>query len=123
MAKNRGRDVSITRSNLPLTTTRLLGVSPLGIPFSTPALPAPNAISPSVRRIIENNLTVQPTPPNRVAKNVSRNDNLYRPTPIPPKVKACQNRTIRKQVIFATGKGGRNGMKTARYTPNSKVKC
>lgn len=120
--KSRGRDVTITTGNVPLNPTRLIGVSPLGVPFAvTPAIaPATPTRSPTLPSYSVKSL---PTPPNRVATATPRNDNLYRPAQVTKEVSICANRHIRREVIFATGKGGRNGMKHARFTPNSKVKC
>jgi len=123
MAKSRGRDVSITRGTLPLNTTRLLGISPLGVPFSAPQTPIADTIIARSRPVISNGIKSLPTPSNRVAKAPAGADNLYRPAQTTQVKTVCQNRHIRREVIFATGKGGRNGMKTARFTPNSKVKC
>lgn len=124
MAKsNRGRDVSITRSDLPLTTTRLMGVTPLGISFAATPVLLPAPVGPANVKRLADVTPLHATPANRVAKNAPRNDNLYRPTPVSKDVKVCKNRSIRKQVLFASGKGGRNGMRSARYTRNSKVKC
>jgi len=50
-------------------------------------------------------------------------NNLYKPHPLTKAVSVCKNRSVRKEVLFATGNSGRNGMKTARYNANSKVKC
>lgn len=124
MAKSRGRDVSITSGTLPLNTTRIVGISPLGQSYFTPApTPIADAIVTRSRPIIRNSVTSLPTPSNRVAKHAPGPNNLYRPTTATKEITACQSRGIRREVIFATGKGGRNGMKTARFTPNSKVKC
>lgn len=122
MAKSRGRDVSITRGTLPLSTTRYV-VNPLGvsIPSPTPIVIAtPHRSALKLRNAPD--VTPQPTPVNRVAKNASGN-NLYRSATPTKEVSICKNRSIRKEVLFALGHGGRNGMKTARYTRNSKVKC
>jgi len=122
MAKSRGRDVSISRGTLPLNTTRYVAINPLGISYPSPAIVNPSLPrSPLFNRLLPD-ITPQPTPPNRVAKNATGN-NLYRPSPVTKEVSTCKNRDIRKQVIFATGQSGRNGMKTARYTQASKVKC
>lgn len=118
--KSRGRDVTITTGTVPLNPTRLMGVSPLGVPFASPSI-----VTPSYTRSHPQVVSItasQPTPSNRMAKNATRN-NLYSPAPLPKKVSICAGRHIRKQVLFAIGKGGRNGQKTARYTRNSKVKC
>jgi len=124
MARNRGRDVSITSGTLPLNTTRLVGISPLGFPsFSSPQTPIADAITTRSRSRITNGLTSLPTPSNRVVKTPPGADNLYRPAQTTQIKTVCENRHIRREIIFATGKGGRNGMKTARFTPNSKVKC
>jgi len=123
MAKSRGRDASISRGTLPLNTTRHVAINPLGISYPSPT---PIVITSLPRSAItyrlEPDITPLPTPPNRVAQNATGN-NLYRPTPVTKKLSVCKNRSIRKEVIFATGNGGRNGMKTARFTRNSKVKC
>jgi len=122
MAKSRGRDVSISRGTLPLNTTRYVAINPLGISFPSPPVIAPMLPRPALLNRLLPDITPQPTPPNRVAKNATGN-NLYRATQVAKEVSTCKNRDIRKQVLFATGQSGRNGMKTARYTPSSKVKC
>jgi len=126
MAKSRGRDASISRGTLPLNTTRFVvqlhGVNPLGVSLPSPTIvPANLPRSSRLNRLLPD-VTPLPTPPNRVAKNATGN-NLYQPTPNTKKVTVCQSRAIRKEVLFAIGKGGRNGMKHARFTNNSKVKC
>jgi len=121
MAKSRGRDVSITRGTLPLNTTRYVAVNPLGISNPSPIVVASPTRSYVVQRDAYD-ITPQPTPSNRVAKNATGN-NLYRPHPNTKKVTVCKSRAIRREVLFATGYGGRNNMKTARFTRNSKVKC
>jgi len=121
MAKSRGRDVSITRGTLPLNTTRYVAVNPLGI-----SNPSPIVIASATRSYVgprdAYDITPQSTPANRLAKTATGN-NLHRPHPISKKFKVCKNRSIRKEVLFATGYGGRNNMKTARFTKNSKVRC
>lgn len=124
MAKSRGRDGTITRDTLPLDTTRPMAINPLGSTYSpaqaqvvlrTAYLPAP-IVRPG------NDITPYATPLRRVAQNAPGN-NLYKPDKAPQKVTICKDRSIRREVLFALGHGGRNGQKSARFTPNSKVKC
>jgi len=122
MAKSRGRDASISRGTLPLHTTRPVVINPLGIYIPPSPVIAPMLPRPAIKNRLLPDVTPLATPANRVAKNAAGN-NLYRPATLAKEVSICTNRAVRKEVIFATGKSGRNGMKTARFTPNSKVKC
>lgn len=124
MAKSRGRDGTITRDTLPLDTTRSVAINPLGSTYSPTQtqiviraayLPAP-IVRPG------NDITPYATPLRRVAPNAA-GDNLYKPNKAPEKVTVCKDRSIRREVLFALGHGGRNGQKSARFNPNSKVKC
>ncbi|MEM2002535.1 MAG: hypothetical protein QXT77_07830 [Candidatus Methanomethylicaceae archaeon] len=41
----------------------------------------------------------------------------------PARVDVCARRSIRRQVLFALGKAGRNGQKTRRMRPESSISC
>lgn len=123
MAKSKGRDNSITRGTLPLDTTRSIRLSPVSLTFPAPQVQGADYAGPvRLTRIIDTP-SVVPAGTRRIPRTQAGNDNLYRPSPVTKAVKVCQDRNSRREVIFALGKGGRNGMKKARHTQNSKVKC
>jgi len=124
MAKSRGRDGTISSSRTAPPTTRLMGltypaVSTPTLSFVTPALTRTILTTPFI-----DNSGVYPAPARRMAAAPTRAVKLYSGTASATSQKSvCKNRGIRREVLFAQGKGGRNGMKTARFTRNSKVKC
>jgi len=119
--KSRGRDGSISSFTAP-RPTRLMGVTPLGVTYSAQT-PISDAVITGSRLPLPSVTPINPTPKTRVAPHGPGTDNLYRPAPFSKKLTICQSRNIRREVLFATGNGGRNGMKTARFNANSKVKC
>jgi len=123
MAKSRGRDGSISSTQTAPHTTRLLGPRYLAVP-----MPSLSFVSPNLNRTIipapnTYDASITATPTRRVAASTPGNVTLYRPATATATNSICKNRAVRREVLFAQGKGGRNGMKTARFTRNSKVKC
>lgn len=130
MARNsRSRRNVVARRSLPrsVRTVRPSGVTSRRS-VRAPVTPVGRSLSPWVF----STATVSKRPTRRINVNTHRVNKISRlrfaqVKPVSVKVfsekSICQRRAERAEVIHATGKAGKGGQKSPRFTRNSKVRC
>lgn len=87
-----------------------IGVLPGPLPASTPHIPQQKIWGPG-------------RTPSIISRKVGRTDGSTATATAHAPVDICTSRSIREEVIHATGKSGRRGQKRPRWTDKSKVRC
>lgn len=134
----RGASVTATRhhSLSPQRRVRLPAASPIVDRILRSSRPTPHQVLASV---LSDNREWHPEGRDRPVRATRRPaGRLVVPSPLhdpaagtkarvmfadPSRVDVCARRNIRKQVLFALGKAGRNGQKTRRMRPDSSISC